>query len=70
MGVDFIKMIIDVLEQEGDTDVSDTMLLLILSYNLQFKMKSPGNITVQAVSEVGSTKFFTEKVLLLINREG
>lgn len=69
LGIDFIKMVLDVIEQEANSDIGDTMLTLILSYNLQFKPKSSANITVQAVIDVESTKFFTEKVLLLINRE-
>ncbi|XP_014274877.1 NCK-interacting protein with SH3 domain [Halyomorpha halys] len=69
LGIDFIKMILEVIELEANSEIGDTMLSLILSYNLQFKPKSPANITIQAVSEVHATKNFTEKVLLLINRE-
>ena len=65
-----MKMLLDVIEQEANSEIGDTMLALVLSYNLQFKRKSSANITIQAVSEVHTTKNFTEKVLLLINREG
>lgn len=70
LGIDFIKNILLVIEAENSTEISDLLLTLLLSYNLQFKPKAVANITVQAVMEAPSVKTFTEKVLLLINREG
>ncbi|XP_073980111.1 NCK-interacting protein with SH3 domain isoform X2 [Rhodnius prolixus] len=69
LGIDFIKNILLVIEAENSTEISDLLLTLLLSYNLQFKPKAVANITVQAVMEAPSVKTFTEKVLLLINRE-
>ncbi|KAK9513035.1 hypothetical protein O3M35_001317 [Rhynocoris fuscipes] len=69
LGIEFVKMILGVIEAEVSSEIADVMLTLLLSYNLQFKPKSVSNITVQAVTEAACVKTFTEKVLLLINRE-
>lgn len=69
LGVDFVKMILEVIELERGSEIADKMLTLILSYNLQFKHKSSANVIIQALQEVTCAKTFSEKVLLLINRE-
>lgn len=63
-------MVLTLVESEGDSEMGDLMLTLILAYNLQFKPNSTSNITVQTLNQVESVKIFTEKLLLLINREG
>lgn len=70
LGGDFIKMILEIIESDNAVEIEDSMVTLILSYNLQFPPKSQSNITLQALSEMESAKIFTEKVMLLINREG
>ncbi|BES95180.1 Protein of unknown function (DUF2013) [Nesidiocoris tenuis] len=69
LGCDFITMVLEIIESDSAADIDDAMVMLILSYNLQFKPKSSTNITLQALSEMESAKNFTEKIMLLINRE-
>ncbi|KAF6206927.1 hypothetical protein GE061_018163 [Apolygus lucorum] len=69
LGGDFVKMVLEIIESDDIEDIEDAMVTLILSYNLQFKPKSSSNITLMALSEMDSAKNFTEKIMLLINRE-
>jgi hypothetical protein len=66
--------LLNIIENPPDTDVTeilpDTMINLILAFNFQFD-----NFTSNAVLEAmdnertSSVKIFTEKILLLVNRE-
>ena len=45
------------------------VIALILAFNLQFTDFSQ-NVVVEAMQNLPSAKIFTEKILLLLNREG
>lgn len=63
----------NLIENPPDTDVHsalpDIMINLILSFNLQFENFSD-NVILEAMEHVQTAKTFTEKILVLINREG
>lgn len=63
----------NIVENQPDTDTTDilpdVMINLILAFNLQFDNTSE-NIVLEALEKIQSAKTFTEKILLLINREG
>ncbi|CAK9828409.1 NCK-interacting protein with SH3 domain [Anthophora retusa] len=71
LGPDFIAFILDLIENPPDMDLEDQIpdlfVNLILSYNLQFT--NTENIVLNALKERTGAKFFTEKILLLFNRE-
>ncbi|XP_031850258.1 NCK-interacting protein with SH3 domain isoform X2 [Nomia melanderi] len=71
LGPDFIAFILDLIENPPDMDledqISDLFVNLILSYNLQFTNSE--NIVLNALKEKSLAKIFTEKNLLLFNRE-
>jgi len=73
LGVDFISFLFDLIENPPDTDVEeqipDLFLNLILAYNLQFTA-SGENLMLKALLQRRLAKAFTEKTLLLLNREG
>lgn len=72
LGPDFITFILDLIENPPDMDLEDQIpdlfVNLILSYNLQFTNSE--NIVLNALKERTVAKNFTEKILLLFNREG
>lgn len=61
------------IEYPPDTDVDeqipDLFLSLICAFNLQFDSPAD-NIVLTALEERDVAKTFTEKILLLLNREG
>ncbi|XP_068965785.1 NCK-interacting protein with SH3 domain [Bombus flavifrons] len=71
LGSDFIAFILDLIENPPDMDLEDQIpdlfVNLILSYNLQFTNSE--NIVLNALKERSVAKNFTEKILLLFNRE-
>lgn len=71
LGPDFITFILDLIENPPDMDLEDQIpdlfVNLILSYNLQFTNSE--NIVLNALKERTVAKNFTEKILLLFNRE-
>ncbi|XP_024939719.1 NCK-interacting protein with SH3 domain isoform X2 [Cephus cinctus] len=71
LGGDFVSFLVDLIETPPDTDMEDQIpdlfLHLILSYNLQFT--SSENIVLNSLKERSVAKTFTEKILLLLNRE-
>lgn len=73
MQSDFIQFLMNIVENQPDTDTTDilpdVMINLILAFNLQFDNTSE-NIVLEALEKIQSAKTFTEKILLLINREG
>lgn len=73
MGVSFLTFLLDNIEYPPDTDVDeqipDLFLSLISSFNLQFE-SSAENIVLTALEKRDVAKTFTEKILLLLNREG
>lgn len=70
---DFIRILISLIESplQNDTQdvLSDIMVNLILSINLQFD-DFTDSIVMDAYREEKSAKIFTEKILVLLNREG
>ncbi|XP_053981640.1 NCK-interacting protein with SH3 domain [Hylaeus anthracinus] len=71
LGPDFIAFVLDLIENPPDMDLEDQIpdlfVNLILSYNLQFTNSE--NIVLNALKEKTMAKSFTEKILLLFNRE-
>lgn len=73
LGVHFLNFLLNNIEYPPDTDIDEQIpelfLNLILSYNLQFTSLSD-NIVLKGLEERDVAKTFTEKILLLLNREG
>ncbi|XP_055629892.1 NCK-interacting protein with SH3 domain [Toxorhynchites rutilus septentrionalis] len=69
---DFVIFLLNIIENPPDTDIhnvlSDTMINLILSFNLQFD-NFADNVVLEAMEQIQTAKTFTEKILVLINRE-
>lgn len=68
---EFISFIINLIENPLDLDfqeIMDDLIFLILSFNLQFT-DSDDNVVIEAMQQLQCAKNFTEKILLLINRE-
>ena len=55
-------------EKDLEEDLADTFMGLICSYNLQFEQASE-NLVLQSLGRADNAKIFTEKLLLLLNRE-
>lgn len=73
IGTEFILFILDIIEIPPEADVleiiPDIMINLILSLNLQFEHFAD-NFILNAMQKISSAKTFTEKILVLLNREG
>uniref|UniRef100_A0A182Q1W2 SH3 domain-containing protein n=1 Tax=Anopheles farauti TaxID=69004 RepID=A0A182Q1W2_9DIPT len=69
---DFIIFLLNIIETPPECDVQevlpDIMINLILSFNLQFDNFAE-NVVLEAMEQFRTAKTFTEKILLLINRE-
>lgn len=72
LGPEFVLFLFDLIENPPDSDFEDRIpnlfVNLILSYNLQFINSE--NIVINALKDRNIAKTFTEKILLLLNREG
>ncbi|KAJ8933363.1 hypothetical protein NQ314_014078 [Rhamnusium bicolor] len=72
IGKHFLAFVLDNIEYPPDTDldeqIPDLFLNLIISYNLQFTEEKE-NPVLAALEDRDVAKTFTEKILLLINRE-
>ncbi|KAJ6638766.1 NCK-interacting protein with SH3 domain [Pseudolycoriella hygida] len=72
IGTKFILFILDIIETPPEGDVleiiPDIMINLILSLNLQFD-NFTDNFILSAMQKISSAKTFTEKILVLLNRE-
>ncbi|CAG9865149.1 unnamed protein product [Phyllotreta striolata] len=72
LGKRFLSFIFDNIEYPPDTDleeqIPDLFLNLVISFNLQFTEESE-NPVLAALEDRDVAKTFTEKILLLINRE-
>lgn len=64
-----LKFIEDPPEIDEDEQIPELFVNLILSYNLQFKSPKE-NVVLDALEHRNIAKVFTEKILLLLNREG
>lgn len=73
VGCEFVEFLLHLIEEPPDTDIHDVIpdkfLQVILSYNLQFPRHSSQNIVLSALGRRNNAKTFTEKMLLLLNRE-
>lgn len=69
---DFVLFMLNLIENPLEDDqtefLSDVMINLLLAFNLQFDTFSENTI-LEAMQQVKTSKSFTEKILLLINRE-
>ena len=72
LGDRLVTFLLDNIESSADKDVeddlADTFMGLLASYNLQFQSTSD-NIVLKCLSSASNAKIFTEKLLLLLNRE-
>lgn len=70
---DFVIFLLNFIENSPDTDeaevLPDLLINLILAFNLQFDTVDE-NVVLEAMQQLKVCKIFTEKILLLINREG
>lgn len=64
-----LNLIENPLEDDQTEFLSDVMINLLLAYNLQFDTFTE-NLILESMQQVKASKSFTEKILLLINREG
>jgi hypothetical protein len=64
-----LNLIENPLEDDATEFLSDVMINLLLAFNLQFD-NFEENTILEAMQTVKASKSFTEKILLLINREG
>lgn len=73
MGQDFLQFVLDNIEAPPDTDldeqIPDLFLNLLIAFNLQFDEETLNPLLV-ALEARQSAKAFSEKILLLLNREG
>lgn len=74
LGVHFLRFILNNIENpprdDIEEEIQDLFLNLVISFNLQFKTNEPhDNVVLRALSERDVAKIFTEKILLLFNRE-
>lgn len=73
MSCDFVLFMLNLIENPLEDDatefLSDVMINLLLAFNLQFDNFAENTI-LEAMQTVKASKSFTEKILLLINREG
>jgi hypothetical protein len=73
MKSDFVLFMLNLIENPLEDDqtefLSDVMINLLLAFNLQFD-NFEENTILEAMQQVKASKSFTEKILLLINREG
>lgn len=73
MKTDFVLFMLNLIENPLEDDqtefLSDVMINLMLAFNLQFDNFGENTI-LEAMRDVKASKSFTEKILLLVNREG
>ncbi|XP_077292148.1 NCK-interacting protein with SH3 domain [Arctopsyche grandis] len=72
LDADFVSFLLDLIETIAEVDedehVPDQFITLILAYNLQFQ-DPDNNFVLEALQSRNDAKIFTEKLLLLLNRE-
>ena len=70
LGASLVNFLLSKVEAEVEADeaLADCFMGLIASYNLQF-LETKDNIVLKCLGEVNTAKIFTEKLLLLLNRE-
>ncbi|XP_013110270.2 NCK-interacting protein with SH3 domain isoform X1 [Stomoxys calcitrans] len=68
LGVHFASFLLEIIEGNNPEVLVDMVISLVLAFNLQFN-ESTQNVIVEAMQTLPSAKVFTEKILLLLNRE-
>lgn len=70
---DFVLFMLNLIEHPLEDDqtefLSDVMINLLLAFNLQFETFATENTILDVMQQIKTSKSFTEKILLLINRE-
>lgn len=73
LGTDFMLFLLNIMHSPPDTDVEerlpDLFLNVILAYNLQFSYNDTENHVIESLEELQVLSIFTEKLLLLLNRD-
>lgn len=68
--INFLLEHIEATDQDVESErIVDGFIRLILSFNLHFELPEE-NIVMKVFAERGTAKTFTEKLLLMLNREG
>ncbi|XP_075156202.1 NCK-interacting protein with SH3 domain isoform X2 [Haematobia irritans] len=68
LGVHFASFLLEIIEGNNPEVLVDMVISLVLAFNLQFNDNTQ-NVIVEAMQTLPSAKVFTEKILLLLNRE-
>ncbi|KAG1677665.1 NCK-interacting protein with SH3 domain [Nymphon striatum] len=68
--VNFINLLFDLIDKYDDSEchTADILVSVVLAFNLHFK-EDDRNIVMEALVDRLAAKSFTEKIMLLINRE-
>lgn len=69
LGLQFAEFLLETIENHNSENFIDMLITLILAFNLQFTDPQQNPI-IEAMQSVPTVKSFTEKILLLLNREG
>lgn len=69
LGVHFASFLLEIVEGNNPELLVDMVIALILAFNQQFSEQSV-NVIIEAMQNLPTAKVFTEKLLLLLNREG
>ena len=72
LGGGFVSFLLDTLEEpppDVSEDTGDLLLTVLLALNLQYCLPAENQL-LQSLTQRGSARVFTEKVMLLFNREG
>ncbi|EDV38499.1 uncharacterized protein Dana_GF19497, isoform A [Drosophila ananassae] len=68
LGVHFASFLLEIVEGNNPELLVDMVIALILAFNQQFS-EHTFNVIIEAMQNLPSAKVFTEKLLLLLNRE-
>ncbi|KAH8421378.1 hypothetical protein KR009_003668 [Drosophila setifemur] len=68
LGVHFASFLLEIVEGNNPEHLVDMVIALILAFNQQFSMYT-FNVIIEGMQNLPSAKVFTEKLLLLLNRE-
>lgn len=69
LGVHFASFLLEIVEGNNPEQLVDMVIALILAFNQQFGDHTV-NVIIEAMQNLPTAKVFTEKLLLLLNREG
>lgn len=69
LGVHFASFLLEIVEGNNPEVLVDMVIALILAFNQQFS-EHTYNVIIEGMQNLPSAKVFTEKLLLLLNREG